>query len=227
MGSITPLPIGREGEPGPSGPEPAVRRRLGLTTDGWILVAAVATPIAMAAVLVPWRDQLDAADGALFLVVVIVAIASTGRRLAATLAAVVSALAFDFLLTVPYESFRITNHQDLVSEILLIVVGLAVGELAAQGQRHRDAASTSRQHVAQLHAVTELTATGRDPALVVASAASALRELLTLRECQIHPGRDSHSLGPGHARRRRGHRERDVVHRGARPAHAERGPSGA
>jgi hypothetical protein len=164
------------------------RRFLGLAFDGWILVAAVAAPIAMAALLVPWRDQLDAADGALFLVVVIVAIASTGRRLAAAVAAVVSALAFDFFLTVPYESFRITNHQDLISEILLIVVGLAVGELAARGRRHRDAAWVSSQHVAQLHAVTELTASGKDAALVVATAAGELRELLSLRECRFTRG---------------------------------------
>ncbi len=185
MGSITPLPVGRGGESETSGTVPSARRFLGLTVDSWILVAAVAAPVAMAALLVPWREQLDAADGALFLVVVIVAIASTGRRLAATVAAIVSALAFDYFLTIPYESFRITNHQDLISEILLIVVGLAVGELAARGRHHRDAASMSSQRVAQLHAVTELTATGQDPALVVVSAASALRELLTLRECRF------------------------------------------
>jgi K+-sensing histidine kinase KdpD len=119
---------------------------------------------------------------------VIVAVASTGRRLPATLAAVVAALAFDYFLTIPYESFRITNHQDLISEILLIVVGLAVGELAVRGRRHREAASRSSQRVAQLHAVTELTATGRDSALVVASAADALRELLSLRECRFTRG---------------------------------------
>jgi K+-sensing histidine kinase KdpD len=161
------------------------RRFLGLAFDGWILVAAVVAPVAMAALLVPWRDQLDAADGALFLVVVIVAIASTGRRLAATIAAVTAALAFDYFLTIPYESFRITNHQDLISEILLIVVGLAVGQLAVRGRQHREAASRSSQHVAQLHAVTELTATGQDPAFVVASAARELRDLLTLRESRF------------------------------------------
>lgn len=165
-----------------------MRRFLGLSFDGWIVVAAIVGPIAMALLLVPWRDRLDAADGALFLVLVIVAIASTGRRLAAVLAAVVSALAFDYFLTIPYESFRITNHQDLISEILLVVVGLAVGELAARGRLHRVAASTSSQHVTQLHAITELTATGKDPALVVATAASELRDLLTLRECRFTRG---------------------------------------
>lgn len=46
----------------------------------------------------------------------------------------------------------------------------------------------SSQRVEQLHAVTELTASGQDPALVVASAGSVLRELLTLRECRFTRG---------------------------------------
>jgi Domain of unknown function (DUF4118) len=200
VGTITPLPVGRGKSSEPARSQAPVRRHLGLTFDAWILVAAVAAPIATATLLVPWRDQLDAADGALFLVVVIVAIASTGRRLASVLAATVSALAFDYLLTVPYESFRITNHQDLISEILLIVVGLAVGELAARGRHHREAASASSQHVSQLHAVTELTATGKDPALVVATATSELRELLSLRDCWFtrgDPGGASARVTPG------------------------------
>ncbi len=55
------------------------------------------------------------------------------------MAALVAALAFDYFLTRPYGSFRITGHADLVTGILLLVVGLAVGELAARGRRHRDA----------------------------------------------------------------------------------------
>ncbi len=149
------------------------------------MAAAVAAPVVVAAALIPWRDQLDTADNALFLVVVIVAVASTGRRLAAAVAALVSALAFDFLLTRPYYSFRITRDQDLITEILLLVVGLTVGELAARGRQHRTAAWQSRHQVALLHAVTELAATGQDPQVVVEAAADGLTELLTLRDCRF------------------------------------------
>jgi len=149
------------------------------------MVAAVAAPIVVAAALIPFRDQLDTADNALFLVVVIVAVASSGRRLAAAVAALVSALSFDFFLTRPYYSFRITRHQDLITEILLLVVGLIVGELAARGRQHRTAAWQSRHQVALLHAVTELAATGQDPQVVVAAAAEELSELLSLRDCRF------------------------------------------
>ncbi len=160
-------------------------RRFGLTTDGWILVAAVVVPPTMAVVLIPWRDQLDKADGALFLVVAIVGVASTGRRLAAAVAALTAALAFDYFLTRPYESFRITNHADFITELLLLVVGLAVGELAARGRRHRDDAWQRRHEMTVLHSVTELAATGSDPELVTATAAAELQDLLMLRDCRF------------------------------------------
>ena len=163
------------------------------------MVAAVLAPIATAAVLIPWRGRLDAADNALFLVVVIVAVASTGRRLAAILAALVSALSFDFFLTRPFYSFRITHHQDLITEILLLVVGLAVGELAARGRRHRDAAWQGQHQVALLHTVTELAASGQDPQVVVAAASAELQDLLALKEVRFtthNPGGTTARLVP-------------------------------
>jgi K+-sensing histidine kinase KdpD len=153
--------------------------------DRLILPAAIAGPIATALLLTPWRGHLDTADNALILVVVIVAVASTGRRLAAGVAALVSALSFDFFLTRPYGSFRITSDQDLITEILLLVVGLAVGELAARGRTHRVAASERTHELALLHSVTELAASGQDSRLVIEAALDALHQLLSLRNCHF------------------------------------------
>lgn len=161
------------------------RRRPAVSPDTAIMVAAVLAPVAVAAALIPWRARLDTADNALFLVVVIVAVASTGRRMAALVAALVSALSFDYFLTRPYYSLRISREQDLITEILLLVVGVAVGELAARGRRHRDAAWQGRHDVAVLHTLTELAATGQDPRVVAAAAEEELRELLFLRACHF------------------------------------------
>jgi K+-sensing histidine kinase KdpD len=160
-----------------------------VSPDAWILLAAVAAPVAVASALIPWRVGLDTADGAMVLVVVIVAVASTGRRGAAFLSALVAALSFDYFLTHPYDSFRITRHSDFVTELLLLVVGLAVGDLAARGRAHRNAASQSRHEVAQLHAVTELAASGQEPAVLIAAATEELEGLLYLRGCRFtrHP----------------------------------------
>ena len=98
-------------------PVPHPTRAFGFSPAGWLAIAAVAGPVAMALLLVSWRHQLDTGDDALFFVVVIVAVASSGRRLAAAIAALVSALAFDFFLTLPYYSFRITNRDDLIQRM--------------------------------------------------------------------------------------------------------------
>jgi K+-sensing histidine kinase KdpD len=146
---------------------------------------AVLVPVAVAVALVPGRGHLDTADNALVLVVAIVAVASTGRRAAAVVAALTSALAFDFFLTLPYSSLRISSDQDLTTEVLLVVVGLAVGELAARGRAHRVAASERTGELALLHSVTELAASGQDSRLLIEVASDGLQHLLSLRNCHF------------------------------------------
>jgi K+-sensing histidine kinase KdpD len=148
-----------------------------------VLTASVLAPTAVAVALIPWRSRLDTADCALFLVVAIVAVASTGNRVAALVSAFVAALSFDFFLTRPYYSFRISRHQDLITELLLLVVGVAVGELAARGRAHQKAASESRKTVALLHSATESMATGQEPQAVIDHASAELMQLLSLRSC--------------------------------------------
>lgn len=155
----------------------------------WPLAAvAVLAPVVVALLLTPWRDRLAAADDALLLVVVIVAVATAGRRWAAALCAVSAALSFDFFLTRPYLSLRITRSSDLTTELLLLVVGLLVGDLAARGRHHRATAQEGRDHLAALHAVTELAAAGGGPDDVVRLVADELRRLLTLRSCTYATG---------------------------------------
>jgi hypothetical protein len=152
----------------------------------WLLLAvAVLGPIAVAVLLTAWRDRLAPADNALILVVVIVAVATAGYRWAAAACALASALSFDFFLTRPYDSFRITRTSDLVSELLLLVVGLVVGDLAARGRTQRVAADRGRHHLALLHSVTELAAGGTDPAEVIDAASRELTGLLGLRSCEF------------------------------------------
>lgn len=166
-------------------PVPHPTRLFGITSTGWLAIAAISGPIAMAVLLVPWRSNLNAGDDALFLVMVIVAVASTGRRLAAAAAAVVSALSFDFFLTRPYDSFRISDHNDVITGVLLLVIGLAVGQLAARALLHRNQAAESRDEVILLHSLTELASSGQEPRLVIDTALDELKQLLYLRDCHF------------------------------------------
>jgi hypothetical protein len=153
---------------------------------GWpIWVVAVCAPLAFALALIAGRGHLSAADNALILVVVTVAVASGGNRAAAALAALVSAGCFDFFLTRPYQSFRIGNPADVTTEILFVVVGLLVGELAARGRRYRTAADEGRHGLDRIHGVGEQIAQGEDAEFVLMNVATQLRELLTLQDCRF------------------------------------------
>src|SRR5262245_12506281 len=91
----------------------------------------VASAIAIAGLLVPIRDWMGASNVALVLVIVVVAAAILGGRMAGALTSVAAALSFDYFHTQPYYNLRISDREDVIAAVLLLVVGLAVGELAA------------------------------------------------------------------------------------------------
>lgn len=74
------------------------------------------------------------ANAALVLVMVVAGAAWLGGRSAGVLTAVVAAASFNFFLTRPFRSLKVADPTDIVTVVLLLVVGLAVGALA----RHRD-----------------------------------------------------------------------------------------
>lgn len=152
----------------------------------WFLpTVAVLAPVAVGGLLVPVRGHLTAANSALILVVAVVAVATGGSRGAAAVSAIAAAISFDFFLTPPYYSLRITHRDDLITDFLLLVVGLAVGDLAARGRAHRTHANQRLDEVETLHAITELVATGEDHRFVTIAAAIELRTLLSLRDCRF------------------------------------------
>src|SRR5262249_62389092 len=84
---------------------------------------------------------------------VVLASAVVGGRWGGATSAVVSALCFDFFFTRPYYSFTINSRDDIETTIVLLVVGLAVGELVVRARRHRQVASASRREGEQVRRV--------------------------------------------------------------------------
>ena len=107
-----------------------------LTRDRLAVLAGLAAPLVLAAVLVPFRASFPDTDAALAMLLVVVAVAANGDRLAGVLAAVSTAVWFDFFLTQPYERFTITRRTDIETTVLLVVIGVAVTEIAVWGRRH-------------------------------------------------------------------------------------------
>ncbi|MDP9074773.1 MAG: DUF4118 domain-containing protein [Actinomycetota bacterium] len=147
------------------------------------LVAAVVVPVAVAAALIPFRTRVDNTNVALILVAVVVAVAATGGRPAGAIGAVSAALSFDFFHTRPFESLTITRRADIETAVLLLVVGLIVGELSARSTRHRLHADESSADIARLHAVAEMVSAGADPDQVIVAVRNELQDLLRLRAC--------------------------------------------
>ncbi len=151
-------------------------------------MAAIGAPVIVATLLIPGRGHLNAANNALILVVAVVAVAANGNRLAAAVAALSAAISFDFFLTAPYYSLRIAHWDDVISDALLLVVGLVVGELASRGRAHRTRSDQRGSEVESMHAMTELVAEGEEPEFVAIVAAGELRDLLHLRDCRFTRG---------------------------------------
>jgi K+-sensing histidine kinase KdpD len=125
-----------------------------------VLTAALLAPPAVCALLIPFREHFDNANAALLLVVVIVAVAVFGIRLAGILAAISSAVWFDFLLTVPYYSFTIKNTDDVEQAVLLLAIGVAVTQIAIWGRRQQANASRRRGYLDGVITTSQAVAAG-------------------------------------------------------------------
>jgi hypothetical protein len=159
-----------------------------LTRDRAAIAAALIAPLAAAAILLPFRASWPNTNVALLLVVVVVAVAAIGNRVAGAIAAIGAAVWFDFFFTVPYERFTIRSSADVTTFALLLVVGVAVSQLAAYARRLKVVAITDAGYLAQIHQTASLTQTARFPEAVVDHVREQLVSLLDLQECRFEYG---------------------------------------
>jgi hypothetical protein len=151
---------------------------------GWIAIAIV-SPIAIAAALIPLRDNTPSVNIALVLVVVVVVVAVAGGRTAGAMAAVVAAIAFDFFYTQPYLRFTISSRDDVETTVLLLLVGLTVGNVATNGRRARRREDMRSGEIRRIYHLATLGAAGRTPTDVIDAARAELMALLGLRSCRF------------------------------------------
>jgi Domain of unknown function (DUF4118) len=134
-----------------------------LTRDRLAIACALVAPLAAALVLLPFRASWPNTNVALLLVVVVVIVAALGNRVAGALAAVGAAVWFDFFVTVPYERFTIRSASDVTTFVLLLVVGVAVSQLAAYARGLKVIAITYAGYLAQIQETTALAQSARSP----------------------------------------------------------------
>ncbi|MFI6056290.1 DUF4118 domain-containing protein [Streptomyces violascens] len=156
--------------------------------DRVALLAATAGPLAVAALLIPFRTHLASTNLALILVVVVVAVAANGHQGAGALAALSSAAWFDFFLTRPYERFTISSGDDITTAVLLLVVGLAVSQLAARARRLKVVTVTDAGHLARIHETAQLAEHAGSADAVVEHVRRELTDVLALENCRFEYG---------------------------------------
>jgi K+-sensing histidine kinase KdpD len=156
--------------------------------DRLAVLAALVAPLALALILVPFRTSFPNTDAALVLILVIVAVAANGNRLAGVLAAVSAAVWYDFFLTRPYERFSITSRTDIETTVLLLVIGVAVTELAVWGRRQHAAASRRAGYLDGINSAAQAVATGGSASVLIEQVTGQLIQLLTLRSCVFQYG---------------------------------------
>jgi K+-sensing histidine kinase KdpD len=156
--------------------------------DRLAALGALAAPLALAALLVPFRGSFPNTDAALALLLVVVAVAANGYRLAGILAAASAAVWFDFFLTRPYERFTITRRADIETTILLLVIGVAVTELAVWGRRQHAAASRRAGYLAGINSAAQAVAAGGSPSALTGQVTGQLIRLLSLEACRFQYG---------------------------------------
>jgi K+-sensing histidine kinase KdpD len=118
--------------------------RLRSTATEWrplVRVAALVLPFLACALLSAFRHDVTAATSVLVLVLVVVGAAATGDRLAGLLAALSAGAWFDFFLVPPYHRFAIDDRDDLEATVLLVIISVAVTEVALWGRRQQARAS--------------------------------------------------------------------------------------
>jgi len=159
-----------------------------LTRDWSAIAAAIVVPLAVAAILIPWRGSWSNTNVALLLVVAVVAVAALGNRIAGALAAVSAAAWFDFFFTQPYERFTMSHSSDVTTFALLLAVGIAVSQLAAHARHLKAVTVADAGYLARIVDSAALTQSAGSPDAVVQHVRKQLTDLLDLADCRFEYG---------------------------------------
>jgi K+-sensing histidine kinase KdpD len=100
-------------------------------------------------------------------------------------AAVSSAVWFDFFLTVPYNHLTIDNRGDIETTVLLVVIGAAVMEIVIWGRRQQARASRKNGYLAGVLTASRRVAAGGSAADLINHVRAELIDVLEIDGCRF------------------------------------------
>lgn len=169
-------------------------RRLGalVARDRLIRLIAVAIPSLAAATALVWllETRFSVLDASPVYLVAVVATALLSGTLGALAAAIAGILLYDYLFTEPFHTFVIADPGEWLSLILLLFVGVVVGQLTAL-QRARTLTAEAREREArELFLVSRALATRDSTTGVLAEIAELVRRATAMSSLWVAIGSD-------------------------------------
>ena len=142
-----------------------------------VIGAVVASSLAVATAVVAVLELgLGAENASSVYLVAVVACALTGGTLAAIAAAIGSFLVYNYVFTVPRFTFQIDDPGVLVSVVVLLFVGIVVGQLAARERARAETARAREQEARTMFGVSRVLATRSDTESALAQIVRAVRD---------------------------------------------------
>lgn len=173
-----------------------LRRRLpAVRPGGLVRLGLVAVPALAAATGLVWLletrfDVLNASPVYLLAVVVTALLSGT---VGALLAAVSGILIYDYLFTHPFQTFAISDPAEWLNLVLLLFVGLVVGQLTALERARAVTAEAREREARELFLVSRALATRSSTTAVLSEIAEVVRREAGLRSVWFALGPDDAS----------------------------------
>jgi K+-sensing histidine kinase KdpD len=148
----------------------------------------VLAPLVSAGALLPARDHMRNTNIGLVLALVTVGIAVLGGLAPGAVAGLVAALAYDVVFTRPYGRLTIADVDDVVTVLLLMVIGASTGALVSWGRHQQSEAVEQEASARRLRRQAELVSGSDTIGRLLQQAREELSDVLQARACVYEPG---------------------------------------
>jgi K+-sensing histidine kinase KdpD len=149
-----------------------------------VWAAAVFLGPLVAGLLTLARAQLHENQVTLILVLTVACVSAAGLRPAGLVAALTTAIAYDYFWTEPFFSFAIVNADDILTVLLLVIVGGAIEQLSWWGGRQKAVADQRLDYFTALRRAAAPIPT-EAPAPTLDAMSNTVRTVLDADSCQL------------------------------------------
>ena len=161
-----------------------VRRRFSVfAPQGLARLTLVAVPALAAATALVWllETRFDVLNASPVYLLAVVATALVSGTVGALIAAVSGILIYDYLFTHPFHTFAISDPAEWLNLVLLLFVGLVVGQLTALERARALTAEAREREAREMFLVSRALATRSSTTAVLSEIAEVLRREAGLR----------------------------------------------